>query len=66
VEDHDEWLTRAWAAKEAVGKAEGSGLAGRPKDFAITACGPDGIVVRGRTVGTERIGDIVVAWTRGD
>jgi acyl transferase domain-containing protein/phosphopantetheinyl transferase len=65
VEEHDELLARAWAAKEAVGKALGTGLAGRPKDFEITACDPDRIVVNGRTVGSERIGDIVVAWTRG-
>jgi acyl transferase domain-containing protein/phosphopantetheinyl transferase len=65
LDQHDEWLARAWAAKEAVGKAQGTGLAGRPKDFKISSCGPDGIVVNGRTVGSERIGDIVVAWTRG-
>jgi acyl transferase domain-containing protein/phosphopantetheinyl transferase (holo-ACP synthase) len=66
AQDHDEWLTRAWAAKEAVGKALGSGFGGRPKDFRITACGPECIVVNGWKVDTERVGEFVVAWTRGD
>jgi len=29
------WFTRLWAAKEAVGKAEGTGLAGRPRRFVV-------------------------------
>ncbi len=29
------WITRFWAAKEAVGKATGTGLAGRPHRFAV-------------------------------
>jgi phosphopantetheinyl transferase len=32
----DEALTRAWAAKEAVAKAAGTGLQGRPKDLVIS------------------------------
>jgi phosphopantetheinyl transferase (holo-ACP synthase) len=31
--DPDRWLTRLWTAKEAVAKARGTGLQGRPKDF---------------------------------
>jgi acyl transferase domain-containing protein/phosphopantetheinyl transferase len=31
------WFTRFWAAKEAVGKALGTGLAGQPRRFAVTA-----------------------------
>ncbi|MEV6315396.1 beta-ketoacyl synthase N-terminal-like domain-containing protein [Streptomyces sp. NPDC051776] len=30
------WVTTFWAAKEAVAKAEGTGLRGRPRDFAVT------------------------------
>ncbi|MEA2504191.1 MAG: hypothetical protein QOG36_1234, partial [Actinomycetota bacterium] len=30
------WLTRFWCAKEAVAKAEATGLAGRPRDFVVT------------------------------
>jgi len=31
------WFTRFWAAKEAVGKALGTGLDGRPRRFTVTA-----------------------------
>jgi len=40
--DPDAWMTRAWAAKEAAAKAAGTGLAGRPGDFAITRVEPGG------------------------
>ncbi|MEU5187739.1 beta-ketoacyl synthase N-terminal-like domain-containing protein [Streptomyces klenkii] len=71
------WFTRFWAAKEAVAKAEGTGLRGRPKDFAVTEARADALVVvvggrrypvRCRTVTNpqglpER--EYVVAWTTG-
>ncbi|WP_414167434.1 type I polyketide synthase [Streptoverticillium reticulum] len=71
------WFTRFWAAKEAVAKAEGTGLRGRPKDFAVVEARPDDLVVaaggrrypvRCRTVTNpqglpER--EYVVAWTTG-
>jgi malonyl CoA-acyl carrier protein transacylase/phosphopantetheinyl transferase len=31
------WFTRFWTAKEAVAKARGTGLAGRPRDFAVVS-----------------------------
>ncbi len=34
--DHDEWLTRLWTAKEAVGKLLGTGLAGKPRSFELS------------------------------
>ncbi|MFJ1704979.1 beta-ketoacyl synthase N-terminal-like domain-containing protein [Kitasatospora sp. NPDC088346] len=34
------WLTRFWAAKEAAAKAEGTGLRGRPREFAVVAADP--------------------------
>jgi phosphopantetheinyl transferase len=46
----DETFTRAWGAKEAVAKAAGTGLAGRPKDFVITDADGDRILVSGRWV----------------
>ncbi len=61
--DRAEWLARCWAAKEAVGKARGTGLAGNPKGFAITAISADRILVDGVSVATRRLGDHVVAWT---
>ncbi|HEY3603920.1 MAG TPA: 4'-phosphopantetheinyl transferase superfamily protein, partial [Sporichthyaceae bacterium] len=33
----DLWFTRFWAAKEAVAKARGTGLQGRPRDFAVVS-----------------------------
>ncbi|GHE09296.1 type I polyketide synthase [Streptomyces alanosinicus] len=44
------WFTRFWAAKEAVAKAEGVGLGGRPRDFAVRETTPDGsrLLVSGR------------------
>ncbi|MET9415554.1 beta-ketoacyl synthase N-terminal-like domain-containing protein [Streptomyces klenkii] len=71
------WFTRFWAAKEAVAKAEGTGLRGRPRDFAVLGARPDGLVVtagrRAWSVRCRRIGnppgltarDYVVAWTTG-
>ena len=35
--DRDRELTRWWTAKEAVAKAAGTGLQGRPRDFQVTA-----------------------------
>ncbi|GAA0420427.1 type I polyketide synthase [Streptomyces luteireticuli] len=71
------WFTRFWAAKEAVAKAEGTGLRGRPRDFAVIEAWPDDLLVavdghrypvRCRGVGNpeglpER--EYVVAWTTG-
>ncbi|MEU1672252.1 beta-ketoacyl synthase N-terminal-like domain-containing protein [Streptomyces roseifaciens] len=71
------WFTRFWAAKEAVAKAEGTGLRGSPRDFTVLGVGPDGLVTAaGRhtwSVRCRRIGnppgstarDYVVAWTTG-
>ena len=39
------WFARFWAAKEAVGKAEGTGLDGDPRRFVITAATPEEITV---------------------
>ncbi|MGW1870878.1 beta-ketoacyl synthase N-terminal-like domain-containing protein [Streptomyces mauvecolor] len=77
----DLWFTRFWAAKEAVAKAEGTGLQGRPAAFQVVharrdallltapGCGPDRLHhVRFTTLGTPP--DLparthVVAWTTG-
>ncbi|MEU8684775.1 beta-ketoacyl synthase N-terminal-like domain-containing protein [Streptomyces sp. NPDC048611] len=69
------WFTRFWAAKEAVAKARGTGLQGRPKDFAVVAAQPDELLVeaagRRYRVWCRRIAnpadltdrEYVVAWT---
>src|SRR5690606_13015831 len=57
----DEWVTAAWAAKEAVAKAAGTGLQGRPKDWVVEAADGDWLLVAGNWVRTAREGDHVVA-----
>jgi malonyl CoA-acyl carrier protein transacylase/phosphopantetheinyl transferase len=53
------WMTRFWTAKEAVAKALGTGLSGRPRDFVVT--GADGgqllvtCLVPGRDAATHRV-----------
>jgi phosphopantetheinyl transferase len=71
------WFHRFWAAKEAVGKAEGTGLDGRPQRITIQTATDDGLTVRvaGRTyrvsfAEAENPPELpprryVVAWTRG-
>ncbi|MFJ3176464.1 4'-phosphopantetheinyl transferase superfamily protein [Streptomyces roseus] len=44
-----QWFTRFWAAKEAVAKAEGTGLRGCPRDFAVIEATSDGLVVTATT-----------------
>ena len=69
--DRHTWLTRFWTAKEAAGKAEGRGLAGRATRFAVESVSGEHLVVTagGRTHWVEtRLHDgpvaHVVAWTR--
>lgn len=71
------WLVRFWCAKEAVGKALGTGLAGRPADLRVVRAGTDRLVVAvpsagpggpaERVVHTRVVADgedrYVVAWT---
>jgi acyl transferase domain-containing protein/phosphopantetheinyl transferase len=40
------WLTRFWTAKEAVAKAEGTGLDGRPHRFVVERADGDRLLVR--------------------
>jgi len=51
------WFTRFWAAKEAVAKARGTGLQGRPKDFAVVAAQPEELLV-------EATGRLYRVWCR--
>jgi phosphopantetheinyl transferase (holo-ACP synthase) len=68
----DEWLLRCWCAKEAAGKAVGSGLGGRPSSIIVTALdratGRVAVAAGGRSlaVRTLREGDVVVAVTVAD
>jgi len=42
------WFARFWTAKEAVGKAEGTGLSGNPRGFAVVSADDTGVVVEAR------------------
>ncbi len=39
--DREEWITRAWCAKEAAGKVTGLGLNGNPRSMIIERIDPD-------------------------
>jgi phosphopantetheinyl transferase len=43
--DAAEWFTRFWVAKEAAGKAEGTGLAGNPRRLSVVAATPEALTV---------------------
>ncbi|MCA9678814.1 MAG: polyketide synthase dehydratase domain-containing protein, partial [Myxococcales bacterium] len=58
----DEWMTRLWCAKEAVGKARDTGL-GDPRRVEVREVDGDRLIVDGAVVETRRDGDLIVAWT---
>ncbi|TDC47389.1 4'-phosphopantetheinyl transferase superfamily protein, partial [Micromonospora sp. KC207] len=71
------WFTRFWAAKEAVGKAEGTGLDGKPRRFQVREATDSVLTVevagRAYRVGHREVDNpedlptrrYVVAWTWG-
>ncbi|MGP8005913.1 MAG: 4'-phosphopantetheinyl transferase superfamily protein [Acidimicrobiales bacterium] len=64
----DEWVLRVWTAKEAVAKARGTGLGGRPRSYEVERADDEQLTVRdpdgGRwQVATCRAGNNVVAVT---
>jgi acyl transferase domain-containing protein/phosphopantetheinyl transferase len=61
--DADAVWTRGWVVKEAVAKAAGTGLQGRPHDFVIEARDGDCFCVNGRWIVTHRLRDFIVGWT---
>ena len=68
--DRDEWATTCWTAKEAVGKAKGTGLQGRPKDLVVHEVDGDHLLVDDlhgdrRRVRVTREGEHVVSTVIG-
>ena len=62
--DRDVFVARAWTAKEAVAKADGTGLQGRPKDFVVRQIDGDWTLVNDRWVHTTQEGDLIVSTVR--
>ncbi len=62
--DAAEWMTRLWAAKEAVGKLRGTGVT-NPRAITATAVDGDRITMAGIPVDTARHGEVIVGWARG-
>jgi len=58
----DEWLTRLWAAKEAIGKARGTGVRD-PRKLEVRAIDGDQLAIDDELVATRRDGAYVIAWT---
>ena len=61
----EEWIARAWAAKEVVGKVAGTGLKGNPRAFRLEAIRQQRICVNGLWVDTLKRENDVIAW-RGE
>jgi phosphopantetheinyl transferase len=60
----DEFFTRLWAAKEAVGKLRGTGVTD-PKRLEVGAVVQETLTIDDVLVETRREGDYIVAWTTG-
>jgi malonyl CoA-acyl carrier protein transacylase/phosphopantetheinyl transferase len=58
-----EWHTRLWSAKEALGKARGTGLAYNPRSLKTSEVDGERFCVDGVWVETRVDGEFVVAWT---
>jgi phosphopantetheinyl transferase len=59
----DEWLTRLWVAKEAVGKSTGKGLGSSPRSLSLEDQIGERLRVAGRWVETRRNELWVAGWT---
>ncbi|MDR3201527.1 MAG: 4'-phosphopantetheinyl transferase superfamily protein, partial [Bifidobacteriaceae bacterium] len=60
----DEWATRFWVAKEAVGKLEGGGLGGDPKRARVTRVDGERVEVNGIWVTTTVLDGDVIGWAK--
>jgi len=60
--DRDEWITRLWVAKEAVGKYRGTGLGGKPRSIELQRIDVERLLVDGVWVQTRIDGDHAIGW----
>lgn len=63
IDNRAEWISRFWAAKEAVAKMVGTGLEGKPKQFRIETAEGEKICVSGVWVETSLYENHVIALT---
>ena len=64
LEDRDAWLTRLWCAKEAVGKARGTGLQFNPRKLKAQMVEGEKFCIDGVWTETRILGEHAVAWTK--
>ncbi|WPQ64897.1 beta-ketoacyl synthase N-terminal-like domain-containing protein [Chitinophaga sancti] len=62
-ENRDEWIIRAWVAKEAYGKYLGKGLQGNPKGYAIAAINGDELTINDINIKTIKHNNFIIGWT---
>jgi len=63
VANRDEWIIRAWVAKEAYGKYLGKGLQGNPKAYTITAINGDELQINDINIKTIKHNNFIIGWT---
>ncbi|WP_440133849.1 type I polyketide synthase [Chitinophaga sancti] len=63
VTDRDEWIIRAWVAKEAYGKYLGKGLQGNPKAYTVTAINGEKLRINDINIQTLKHNNFIIGWT---
>lgn len=61
-ENRDYVVTLFWAAKEAVGKMNGVGLQGRPKDLVVTEFNDNTLKVNGIDIKSKQFMNYLICW----
>jgi acyl transferase domain-containing protein/phosphopantetheinyl transferase len=64
TDERDAWITRLWCAKEAVGKARGTGLQYNPRTLKAERIEGEKICIDGVWTETRVLGEYALAWTK--